>query len=87
MNDLEWEKAVSPMIGRIGCREFKLEYGPDFRVDRRSNWSWSVMVDGSVVAQFMETPEAALKQAVERVSQWGPPRCCLTHQTRQSADR
>lgn len=74
MNDLEWAKAVSPMTGRLGCREFRLEYDSDYGVDHRSGWS--VTVDGSVAAELMATPEAALKQAVERVAQWDPPRCC-----------
>lgn len=77
MNNDEWAKAVSPMTGRLGCREFILEYDSDYGIDRRSGWS--VVVDGSVVAELMETPEAALKQATERVSQWERPRCCAAH--------
>jgi hypothetical protein len=77
MNDVEWAKAASPMTGRLGCREFRLEYDADYGIDRRSGWS--VVIDGSVVAELMETPEAALKQAMEKVSHWERPRCCAAH--------
>ena len=71
---IDWAKAVSPMTGMLGCRRFELRYDSDYGIDRRSGWT--VTVDGSVAAQLMPTPEAALEAAVQDVSKWDPPVRC-----------
>lgn len=73
----DWEKMVSPLTGKIGCRQFRLEYDRDYGVARRSGWT--VVVDGMVVVELMETPQAALEQAVEKMSCWDLPACCAAH--------
>jgi hypothetical protein len=47
---------------------FELHFDVDYGIDRRSGWS--VIIDGSVVVQFADSPEAAIKEALDRVRGW-----------------
>lgn len=66
----EWARgaAVENLVRALGLKSFRLEYDSDYGIDHRSGWS--VVVEGSVVVQFADNPEIALRQAVEEISQW-----------------
>jgi hypothetical protein len=49
-------------------QSFQLQYDVDYGISRRSGWS--VVINGSVIVQFADGPEAALKEALDRVRHW-----------------
>lgn len=60
------KKTFEEMIGAFKAlgNSFRLEYDVDYGIDRKTGWS--VVIDGSVVVQFADTPEEALQKALDR---------------------